>query len=261
MTEVDPYQAWLDDFKREIDALAAKPLAPSREAGRNAQAAFSTWWQSELEPVSTESPSAKEPPPSAGQNLASRLEALAQERSSLKAELALAKQENGQLREALGESRTGRQELEAQIAGLKEAHQNAEAGFQDKARVLEDQIQTQRQDKAFIEKAFERLEVRAHALEADLRQASVKDVAVERDALDARRRLGELEPELQRLKEEAAAAQATIAELRRQTSSYNEKVVDFQEHTGSDVAMLRQELREFLIKVKRLVDEAAGRQS
>ena len=56
------------------------------------------------------------------------------------------------------------------------------------------------------------------------------------------------------------SAAATIAELRRQSSSYQERVVDFQEHTGSDVAMLRQELREFLIKVKRLIDEAAGRQ-
>jgi len=50
MTDADPYQAWLDDFKREIDALTAKPPAPGpAAAGRSAQAAFSSWWQSEIE--------------------------------------------------------------------------------------------------------------------------------------------------------------------------------------------------------------------
>ena len=143
---------------------------------------------------------------------------------------------------------------------LKEIHDSAVSSLQEKVRILAEQLQSQRQDKTFAEKACERLEVRAQALEADLRQALAKSAASEQNGLEARRGLSALEPELQRLKQEGAAAQATIAELRRQASSYRERVVEFQEHTGSDVAMLRQELREFLIKVKRLIDEAAGRQ-
>ena len=257
MADADPYQAWLDDFKREIDALAAKPPAPSRTAGRSAQAAFSSWWQSELD-----SPVAAAPPvASPGPGFVDRLEAMAQEKASLKSELGLARQENGLLRQRQEESRAAREELEAKLARLKEAHDHAAASLQEKVRLLEDQIQAQRQDKASADKVFDRLEVRAQALEADLRQTAAKGAAAERNALEARRRLGELEAELQRLKQEGAAAQATIAELRRQASSYQDRMVDFQEHTGSDVALLRQELREFLIKVKRLIDEAAGRQT
>ena len=105
MAEADPYQAWLDDFKRELDALATKPPAPSREAGRNAQAAFSAWWQSELDSPAATTPAAKEPaaPPSLG--LADRLDALAQEKASLKSELELAGQENDRLRQHQEESR------------------------------------------------------------------------------------------------------------------------------------------------------------
>jgi|GEM_PF-5769958 len=261
MAEADPYQAWLDDFKREIDALAAKSPAPSREAGRSAQAAFSSWWQSELESPAAAAPPAAGPAAPSSLGLTDRLEALAQEKASLKSELEVAKRESGQLRQRQEESQEAREELEAQLVRLKEIQDGTAASLQEKIRLLEEHIRAQRQDKAFAEKAFERLEVRAQALEADLRQASAKGAAAERDALEARRRLGELEPELQRLKQDGAAAQATVAELRRQASSYQERVVDFQEHTGSDVAMLRQDLREFLIKVKRLVDEAAGRQT
>jgi chromosome segregation ATPase len=261
MAEADPYQAWLDDFKREIDALAAKPQAPSRAAGRSAQAAFSSWWQSELDSPAAAAPAHQEPaaPPSLG--LADRLDALAQEKASLKSELGLAGQENDRLRQRQEESRAVQAELEAKLVRLKESQDSAVSNLREKVRLLEEQIQAQRQDKGFAEKAFERLEVRAQALEADLRQALAKSAAAEQNGLEARRRLGELDPELQRLKQEGAAAGATIAELRRQASSYQERVVEFQEHTGSDVAMLRQELREFLIKVKRLIDEAAGRQT
>jgi DNA repair exonuclease SbcCD ATPase subunit len=261
MAETDPYQAWLDEFKREIDTLAAKPPTNSREAGRSAQAAFSSWCQSELGSPAVESAAAKGPVVLPALGLAARLEALTQEKASLQSELELARQQYSQLRQHQEESRAAREELEVQLVRLKQAQNGAAAGLQDTIRLLEEQIQAQRQDKSFAENAFERLEVRAQALEADLRQASSKGVAAERDALEARRRLGELEPELQRLKQEAAAAQATITELRRQASSYQERVVDLQEHTGSDMSLLRQELREFLIKVKRLIDEAAGRQS
>ncbi|MCX5794065.1 MAG: hypothetical protein NTY77_01045 [Elusimicrobia bacterium] len=259
MAEADPYQVWLDDYKREIDALAAKPLAPSREAGRRAQAAFSSWWQSEL--GSPAAPPIAEPAAPPGPGSFDRFEAMAQEKASLKSELGLARQENGQLRQRQEESRAAREELEAELLRLKDTHDRALASLQEKVRLLEDRIQAQRRDKANAEKAFERLEVRGQALDADLRQAATESAAAERDALEARRHLAEAEPELQRLKQEWAAAQATITELRRQASSYQERVVDFQEHTGSDLALLRQELREFLIKVKRLIDEAAGRQT
>jgi chromosome segregation ATPase len=179
----------------------------------------------------------------------------------LKSELALARQENAQLRQRQEEARLAREELEARLLRLQEAHEHAAAGLQEKLRLLEDRIRELGRDQVSAEKARERLEVRSQALEADLRQAAVRGAESARDALEARRRLAEAEPELQRLKAEWAAAQATISELRRQSSSYQERVVEFQEHTGSDVALLRQELREFLIKLKRLIDEAAGRQA
>jgi chromosome segregation ATPase len=260
MADPDPYKAWLDDFKREIDALAAEPQEPSQEAGRQAQAAFADWWKSELGPSSqpaAPTPEAAAPPPG---GTAGRLETMAQDKASLKSELALARQENAGLRQRLEESKAAQAELEAKLVRMKEVQDSGAANLQDKIRYLEEQLQQRRQDKAFAEKACERLEGRAEALDAELRQTSAREAAAQRDALEARRRLGELEPELQRLKQEGAAAQATVAELRRQASSYQERVVDFQEHTGSEVTLLRQELREFLIKVKRLIDEAAGRQ-
>lgn len=255
MAEPDPHKAWLDDFKREIEALAAQPQAPSQEAGRQAQEAFADWWKSELGPSSQPAAPAPEPPAGA----AGRLEALSQEKAALKTELALARQENASLRQRLEELKAAQAELEARLARMKEAQDSGAANLQEKIRFLQEQLQGQRQDKGFAEKAFERLEARAAAMEAELRQTMAREAAAERNALEARRQLGELEPELQRLREERAAAGAAIAELRRQASAYQERVVDYQEHTGSDVTMLRQELREFIIKVKRLIDESAGR--
>jgi chromosome segregation ATPase len=261
MADPDPYKAWLDDFKREIDALAAQPLEPSHEAGRQAQAAFADWWKSELGPSAPPAaPAAPDQaaPPAGG--TAGRLEALAQDKSALKSELALARQENAGLRQRLEESKAAKAELEAKLVRMQEAQDSGVANLQEKVRSLEEQLQERRQDKTFAEKTCERLESRASSLDDELRQTAAREASAQREALEARRRLAELEPELQRLKQDHAAAQAVIAELRRQASSYQERVVDYQEHTGSEVTMLRQELREFLIKVKRLIDEAAGRQ-
>ena len=273
MPEADPYKTWLADFKKEIDALADRPSTASQEAARNAQSAFSAWWRCEMESV------VKPAPPSAGRwlpaqtsrvgaaerpgdhapGLAESYENLAQEKTSLEAEIVRLNHENAQLRRREDDHRAAQEETAAELTRMKESQAGSASLHEANTRLLEEQLLSLRRDKDFLEKTFERLEARAQGLEADLRQAQDKATAAEQESLETRRRLGGREEELQRLQAADAAAQATIAELRQQTGSFQEHLVSFQENTGSDVALLRQELREFLIKVKRLIDEAAGR--
>ncbi|MDX6767897.1 MAG: hypothetical protein SF051_00070 [Elusimicrobiota bacterium] len=76
----------------------------------------------------------------------------------------------------------------------------------------------------------------------------------ERDLAEARRRLELLEAEAGRYKQLHAETAGAAAELRRQASAASERLLQAKALTDSDVALLRQEMREFLAKFHRLTD-------
>ncbi len=76
----------------------------------------------------------------------------------------------------------------------------------------------------------------------------------ERDLAEARRRLELLEAEAGRYKQLHAETSGAVGELRRQASASSERLLQAKSLTDQDIALLRQEMREFLAKFHRLTD-------
>jgi len=106
----------------------------------------------------------------------------------------------------------------------------------------------------------ERLAARDAAREADLRLERERRSDAEKALLAARRRGEELEAEAARLRSEAAGHAGALAELRRQASTQNERLIQAKALTDEDVRVLRSELREFLAKFHR-IQESLGDKS
>ncbi|HAM34984.1 MAG TPA: hypothetical protein DEB40_12030 [Elusimicrobia bacterium] len=270
MPEEDPYKAWLDDFRREVESLAAHPIEPGEQSGRQAQASFASWWKSEQESILEPEPRFDDAGSASGgtedqtvsaRDLADRLERVVQEKAALESQLARQKEESALLRQRQGSFRGIAAELEAKLSRARESYESTIARLEQQAQLLEAQLQALRQDKDVLDKAFQRLEDRAQTAENESRQARERAAAAEAQLLDLRRRYDEAVGERERLRLAQASVEATVSELRRQASGYQERLVQAKEITDSDVTLLRQELREFLVKVKRLLCEAKGDQS
>jgi len=103
----------------------------------------------------------------------------------------------------------------------------------------------------------ERLAARDAARDADLRLERERRSDAEKALLAARRRGEELEAEAARLRSEAAGHAGALAELRRQASAQNDRLLQAKALTDEDVRVLRSELREFLAKFHR-IQESLG---
>jgi hypothetical protein len=99
-----------------------------------------------------------------------------------------------------------------------------------------------------------RLAARDAAREADLRLERERRADAERGQIEARRRAEELSREAEQLRSASASLEGTMAELRRQASAQNERLVQSKALTDEDVRLLRQEMREFLAKFHRIQD-------
>ncbi len=96
--------------------------------------------------------------------------------------------------------------------------------------------------------------------EADLRLERERRADGERALAEARRKLEERAAESERLRAAASEQTGQLAELRRQASAQNDKLLQAKALTDEDVRLLRQEMREFLAKFHR-IQETFGENS
>jgi len=101
-----------------------------------------------------------------------------------------------------------------------------------------------------------RLGARDAAREADLRLERERRADAEKALGDARRRLSELTAQSDHDRATAAEQAGALAELRRQASGQNERLIETKALTDRDVQLLRQELRDFLAKMHRVQDSS-----
>lgn len=97
-----------------------------------------------------------------------------------------------------------------------------------------------------------RLTARESARDADLRLERERRADAEKALAEARRRLEELASESERLRAEASQRAGTLEELRRQAGLRNDLLLQAKALTDQDVALLRQEMGDFLAKFHRI---------
>lgn len=102
-----------------------------------------------------------------------------------------------------------------------------------------------------------RRQARETARDAELTLERERRADCEKALIEARRRLNDLEEELARARAQASELAGGTAELRRQADAGQERLVQAKALTDQDVALLRQEMREFLAKFHR-IQESLG---
>ncbi len=111
MPEEDPCQSWLEEFRKEVDAVLGAPGA-SLPVASKAQADFSAWWDNaDQEPRAADSPSDRD--------------AFARQKAGWEAELKKKQQENDQLRRKLTAFQQAILEIESTIASSRQNYESA----------------------------------------------------------------------------------------------------------------------------------------
>lgn len=178
-------------------------------------------------------------PPRPGQ-APQRLEELAKENEALRARLdrllRLASEFERRLEEAGRRYEDALLEAEARETGLRLEKERLE-GERDGARA-----------------EAERRAAHEGALDGFLNLERARREAAERELDGLRRRVELAEAEASRYKKLHAETAGAVGELRRQASAQSERLVQSKALTDQDVALLRQEMREFLAKFHRLTD-------
>lgn len=171
---------------------------------------------------------------------AGRLEDVVKENESLRARLdrllRLASEFERRLEEAGRRYEDALLEAEARETGLRLEKERLE-GERDGARA-----------------EAERRAAHEGALDGFLSLERARREAAERELETLRRRVELAEGDAARYKKLHAEAAGALGELRRQASASSERLVQAKALTDQDVALLRQEMREFLAKFHRLTD-------
>lgn len=97
-----------------------------------------------------------------------------------------------------------------------------------------------------------RLAARDAAREADLRLERERRADAEKALAEIRRRLETLSADSEALREKAAEQTGSLEEMRRQAHAQNERLIQAKVLTDQDVALLRQEMRDFIAKFHRI---------
>ncbi|MEK7859045.1 MAG: hypothetical protein AAB320_07880 [Elusimicrobiota bacterium] len=271
MAEQEPFDAWLSDFKKEVDSSVGTASPSVAQAARDANAAFDNWWKSEHEAPGTDkapsrfldeaAPVAPAPVPAAEEMsaLAERLQAVVEQKAALEHLVSKLSKENSELRQNQMDAQARLSDFENKLSRAREGYEGHIGKLDAQVRLLEEQAQSLRKDREFLEGAFHRLEGRNKSLEEESRLHLEKNAHAEKGLLELRRKLSDGEAELAKLRVDDAAKAGALLELRKQSSVYQDRLVVSSQHVDSDVTLLRQELRDFLIKVKRVYDEGQDR--
>lgn len=103
-----------------------------------------------------------------------------------------------------------------------------------------------------------RREARELSRESDLTLERERRADSERALLESRRRANDLEFELTAARSKAAELAGSIVELRRQASAAHERLLQAKALTDQDVSLLRSEMRDFLAKFHRQIQDTYG---
>lgn len=259
MPEDKPNEDWLAQFRRDVDDALPEPPAPPSTAAQNAHAAFEIWWKAEQDPLLEKPPRFTLPAPEASpvslNALTEKIQSLAEEKAGLTQALEKALREAAELRADHSRVSGTLAEFETKMSRAREAYETHIAKLESQVKLLDEQSKSLRGDKSFLEGAFTRLEDRNKALENETRSLIERAASAERAQLELRRQATDLQADLGQTRIEDAAKRGALEELRKQASVYQERLVLSKELTDSDVNLLRQELRDFLAKVKRINEE------
>ena len=105
-----------------------------------------------------------------------------------------------------------------------------------------------------------RRETREAARDTELSRERDRRAESEKSALEAHRRLNDLNAELEAARAKASELAGAMTELRRQADASNERLLQAKALTDQDIHLLRQEMREFLAKFHR-IQESFGEKS
>ena len=186
-------------------------------------------------------PSTEEPPsPSVNPAPDPRLDELARENETLRAR-----------NEAMGRLAA---EFERRLAEAGAAYEGAALEAESRLRDAALERQHLAGELAAAKEEGSRLTARDAGREADLRLERERRSDLDKALLGARSKAEELELEAERLRTEAAGHAGALAELRRQATTQNDRLLQAKALTDEDVRLLRQEMREFLAKFHRIQD-------
>jgi len=237
----DSFQDWLAGFRKEVDAVMTGASQRVNPAAGDAQSAFENWWQTNQTPLSVE------PLPAGGpaEEITRKMESLLQDKIALEKKVWRAEQEIQVQRDAAGG-------LQKDLADLKVASSREREGLEAQAskldtqvRAIQEQVKSLKENKAFLEDAFTRMESAKSRLEEELRLERERGLLAAEEALGLKHKTAELGETLAELREALASREGTLEEMRRQASTYQERLITAKELTDADVAALRQELKFF----------------
>lgn len=235
MLEADPYQAWLDDFRREVDAQLA---------GKEAQPQPST-----LQPEPAPAPPTEAAAPQPTEWI-DPMDRLADENARLQEELKKLRLENAQLRERQTTIQNEISQFEERMARSREGYESHIHRLQEEKKIFEDQTKSLTQSQSFLQESHGRLEADNKRLAEELRMERERSALAERAQLELRHKLDEFQGVLAKLREELAGRNGALEELRRQASAQSERLIHSSETTASHVTMLRQDLKMFMEELR-----------
>lgn len=247
MSAPDPFNAWLKDFEGQADAAAEKAAAPKSPEARAASAAFDRWWRAE-----NDSPFEKlsERELALAGDAAQRLERATREKEELQKRVAALESENAVLKDAETRLSAALADAQAAASRTRELLEGKILNLEDRVRSLSEQNKTLDQSRAFLQKGFADAQAESRMRRDEAMTAADRAAAAERQELDLRRKLSDAERELAVAREQRAAQQGALEELRRQSSVYAERLVQAKEQTDTDVLRLHQETKMFVEELR-----------
>ncbi len=115
---------------------------------------------------------------------------------------------------------------------------------------MEEQHSALREEKKRLEDALRHSNENLKGAQDQAAHSLQRADAGDREVLELRRKLAEAEQQLAQLRLDQATQAGALEEMRRQTSLYQQRLVQSKETTDSDVLRLRQDLQMFLEELR-----------
>lgn len=252
----DPFQSWLDDFRRGVDETLSRSEPPASPVARDAQEAFQNWWRAEHEPIGAQTGSLLAEPPASGEDRLLppdwpvQVERLSYAKAALEqklgAEAARGKELEGfvaSLERRLAEARVQQSKLQQKLDAASSELQARALAAGEHARALSEV-------KGGLEASVARQSQELARLSDELELERGKGLLADKQGALLAKHVEELERERARLRERLAAQDGALEELRRQATGYQQRLVEAKELTDADIALMRQDLKLFMEELK-----------
>jgi predicted RNase H-like nuclease (RuvC/YqgF family) len=272
----DQHGHFLDDFRREVDEEAARrppgPPGDPLSAARRSLEEFDAWWRAE-------NPGSDDPEPDPSEGLRVELEKALRELREIKkscerepreaasppsppeaprqgpplpdpAREALAgtveslRSENGDLRRRIEETQRRMGESQEKMSRAQDGYEAAIRRLEEGGRSQQERLAGLAKDKEFLESQLTRLNERCRELEGDLDVARANGASAERENLELKSRLADLQRHAARLENEKSALDGSLRELRAHAADIQERLLRGRESLESDLSNRRKALEQ-----------------